>query len=260
MDFQNIKEVAVYGMDFVVDITRGDDETCRFISAKEKYFAVQADNGALTVTQKSNNLLYRIIMRKLEFKLILPKSFNGRLRFRNKNGGLYIKGGTFGEIDLSTKNGKFDVEGIKCAEFSLKMKNGNASLKNTTATDDVNIKCSNGSIRAESLVVPSLVMSCRNAAGFSAIDIKADKLDCSTDNGTIDASGIDCPDVKLETSNGGVNALCLGLRDDYRLSLETTHGSITLNGTPAKNVTDPVGAKKRIIARTSNGDIDLKFM
>lgn len=259
MEFSDIKEIAIYGMNFIGDISRGNDEVCRFISAKEKCFSVLADNGLLNIAQKSGNIFYRIIMRRFEFKLILPKSFNGRLRFRNKNGGLYIKDGKFGEIDLSTKNGRFEAENMHCAEFSLKMKNGSVGLKNINADGGIFVKCSNGNIRAESIGAPALSLSCRNA-GLSVIDAKTDKLDCSTDNGSIDASGIVGSDVRLETSNGKITALCLGKRDDHRLSLETSNGSITVNGTPAKNITDPVGAKKRVACRTSNGDIDLKFI
>ena len=93
MDLDDVKNISVYGANCVVDISRGNDDTCRFVSAKEKNFRVEAVDGQLTVTQKSGNLLSRIIMRRIEFKLILPRSFNGRLRLRNKNGGLYLKGG-----------------------------------------------------------------------------------------------------------------------------------------------------------------------
>lgn len=259
MEFQNIRDIAIYGGAFMVDVTRGEDDVCLFVSAKEKYFSVQAENGILTVTQKSNNPLYKILLRKLEFKLVLPKNFCGRLRFRNKNGGIYISGGTFGELDLSVANGKVNVEGLSCSEFSLRMKNGSIGLKSVNCSGEAAIRCSNGVIRAETVTAPTFLMSCRNAA-LSAIDIKTNRLDCSTDNGTIDASGINTSDARLETANGKIGALFIGERDDYRLSAETSHGSITINGTPSKSFSEPVGSKKRIRSRTSNGDIDIKFM
>ncbi len=260
MEFQNINGIAVYGTDCVVDISRGDDDVCRFVSAKEKYFNVQADNnGLLTVTQKKGNIFYRIIMRRFEFKLILPKYFRGRLRFRNKNGGLYIKDCAFADVELSTKNGKCDAENISCNEFTLKMRNGSVALKSITATDAINVKCSNGNIKAENVKAAAVTVACHNA-GVSAIDIRANKLDCSTHNGTIDASAVDVSSLRLETSNGKINALCAGARDDYRLTLETTHGAITVDGTPSKNITDVAASeKRRAIASTSNGEIDIRF-
>ncbi len=260
MEFQNIKGIAVYGTDCVADISRGDDDVCRFVSAKEKYFNVQADNnGLLTVTQKKGNIFYRMLMRRLEFKLILPKYFRGRLRFRNKNGGLYIKDGAFADIEISTANGKCDAENISCNEFTLKMHNGTVALKGLTATDAVNVKCSNGNIKAENVKATAVTVSCHNAA-VSAIDVRANKLDCSTHNGAIDASAVDVAALRLETSNGKINALCAGTRDDYRLTLETTHGAISVDGTPSKNITDVAASeKRRAIASTSNGDIDIRF-
>ena len=260
MEFQNIKGIAVYGTDCVADISRGDDDVCRFVSAKEKYFNVQADNnGLLTVTQKKGNIFYHMLMRKFEFKLILPKYFRGRLRFRNKNGGLYITDGAFADVELSTKNGKVDVENIACNEFTLKTHNGTVVIKNVTASDTVNVKCSNGNIKTENVKASAVTVSCHNAS-VSAIDIRADKLDCSTHNGTVDASAVDVSALRLETSNGRINALCAGTRDDYRLTLETTHGAITVDGTPSKNITDVAASeKRRAIASTSNGDIDIRF-
>lgn len=260
MEFQNVKGIAVYGTDCVVDISRGDDDVCKFVSAKEKYFNVTVDNnGLLTVTQKKGNIFYRIIMKRFEFKLILPRYFVGRLRFKNQNGGLYISGGGFSDIELSTKNGKIDAENISCAEFTLKMRNGTVTLKNVTAAADVTVKCDNGNIKTENIKAAALTVACRNA-GISASDIKANKLDCSTHNGTVDASAADVTDLRLETSNGKITALCSGNRDDYRLSLETAHGAISVDGTPCKNITDvAVGAKRRAVISTSNGDIDIKF-
>ena len=259
MDLENVKNIAVYGANCVVDISRGDDETCRFVSAKEKNFRVEADDGQLTVTQKSGNLLSRIIMRRIEFKLILPRDFNGRLRFRNKNGGLYLKGGTFADVDLSTKNGKFDIEDVACAEFALKMRNGSITVKNMKVARDVSIKCSNGNIKAETVAARELTISCNNA-GLSAVDIKADKFDCSTHNGTIDASALDSADIRIETSNGRITAMAVGKRDDYKLTLETTNGTIAVDGTPSKNIADVAVVKNRLNARTSNGDIDIRFV
>ncbi len=259
MEFPDIRDIVVYGTDCVVDVTLGDDESCRFVSAKEKYFKINSDGGILTVTQKSGNIFYRLMMKKFEFKLILPKSFNGKFKFRNKNGGLYISGCNFADIDLFTKNGKFDIEKIKCSKFALKMRNGAVSLKDLTASGEVDVKCSNGNVKTESLSAAALEVSCTNA-DISAIDVKAEKVECATHNGAIDASAVDSSDAKLETSNGKINALLLGARDDFRLNIETTHGSLNVDGTPSKNVSDAVGAKKRFTAKTSNGDIDIKFV
>lgn len=259
MELQNIRNISISGTDCVVDISRGNDNTCKFISAKEKYFDVQANDGALTVEQKPRSILDKLTMRKFEFKLVLPKNFCGRLRFRNLNGGLYIKDVDFLDVDLYTKNGKFDLENIKCAEFGLKMRNGNICIKNLTSQGNVTLKCYNGYIKTESVAAQALTMSCRNA-GLTAIDIKSESFECSTDNGFVDASAIDSADVRLETSNGKINALAIGSRNDYRLSLEASHGIITIDKTPSKSVSDPIGAKKRITARTSNGDIDIRFV
>lgn len=258
MDFNNIRDVAIYGTNCVVDISRGNDEVCSFVTAKEKYFDVKNDNGQLVVSQRSANIISMLIVRRLEFKLILPKSFKGRLRFRNQNGDIYIKGGSFADVELSTKNGKFDIENITCAEFMMKMRNGSVIVKNVSAADGASLKCSNANIKAESVYARSLNISC-NIGGLNLADIKVAKLDCSTTNGVIDGNALSAADMRLDTTNGKITAVAAGKRTDYRLSLETTHGMIVVDGVPHKMVNDAAQCEKRITARTSNGDIDIRF-
>lgn len=259
MDFKNVNDVVIKASNCVVDISRGDDELCRFVSTKDKYFTLSESGGTLTVKQKPTYIFYRAVVKRVEIKLVLPKSFGGKLKLRNNNGELYVKDVAFKELDLSTKNGKFELCGINCGEFSLKMKNGAVGIKNLTAQDPVSLKCSNGRIKTECAAAPSITMSSSNAA-LTALDVKANRLDCRTSNGVIDASGIDCGEVKLETSNGKISALVLGGRDEHRLLAETKHGTVSVNGVPCKNVADRDGAKKRVTVSTSNGDIDIKFM
>lgn len=259
MEFEGIKDIAIYGTDCVVDISRGDGYATEFISAREKYFDVSSDGGTLTVRQKSRNILYRIIMHRFEFKLVLPKNFKGKLRFRNKNGGMYINGVNFTDVELATSNGKFDIENAHCDSFKLKMHNGTVSVKKTTADGTLSVQCSNGNVKAESVTAATLAISCANAA-LSVADISAKKFECVTNNGAIDASGITADEMKFETSNGKISAAPLGGRDDFKLTTETAHGVITVDGVAYKRIADAINSAKRISAKTSNGDIDIRFM
>lgn len=259
MEFNGVKDIAVYGTDCVVNIARGEDAYAHFISAKEKYFEVNVDDGTLTVRQKSRNLFYRIILHRIEFKLVLPKNFKGKLRFRNKNGGLYIEGGDFADVELSTNNGKFELNDATCDSLTVKMSNGTVLAKNISVAENAVVKCSNGIIKVESVTAPSLSISSANSS-LSAIDVKAKKFECSTANGTIDASGISADDMRLETSNGKICAAPLGSRDDYKLSAETSHGAITVDGVAYKHLADVTHALKRICVKTANGDIDIRFV
>jgi len=258
MEFNGVKEISIYGTDCVVDISRGDGN-CEFISAKEKYFEVSLDDGTLTVRQKSRNLLYRIIYHRIEFKLVLPRGFKGKLRFRNKNGGLYVKDGEFTDIELAADNGKFDISDCACGNFRLKMSNGTFNAKNVKVADSATVKCANGNIKVESVTAPNLSISCTNAS-LSAIDVTAKKIDCSTSNGTIDASGISADDLRLETSNGKISAAPLGTRDEYALSADTSNGSITVDGVAYKKLSDINRALKKLNVKTANGDIDIRFV
>lgn len=259
MKFTGVKGISIYGTDCVADIVSGDGDELEFISAKEKYFDCELDDGMLTVRQKSRNFFYRIILHKIEFKLVLPKSFKGKLRFRNKNGGLYIDGGGFTEVDLSTGNGKFEIKNAACASFKLKMKNGGVTAKNLKVDETTAIRCRNGNVKVESVCAGELSISSKNAA-LSAIDITSKKFGCQTSNGTIDASGISADELKLETSNGRICAAPIGDRDDYKLSIDTEHGAITVDGVAYKKLADAALCAKKLNAKTANGDIDIRFV
>ena len=260
MEYKGIKAIAIYGTDCVADISTGNDDKTEFITAKEKYFDISVDDGGtLTIRQKSRNFFYRIILHRIELKLRLPKTFNGKLRFRNNNGGVYIDGGNFTEIELSTDNGKFELKGAKCDSLQLKLSNGSVSAKNLTVSNGTAIKCRNGTVKVESITSPELVILSKNAA-LSAVDVTSARFECQTSNGTIDASGITADELKLETSNGKIIAAPLGDRDDYKLSLDTSHGAITVDGVSYKKLTDSARAAKRLSAKNANGDIDIRFM
>lgn len=259
MELNDVKDVAVYGTDCIVDVRRGNKAHAEIVSAKEKYFDVKLDGGALTVTQKSRNLFSRIIMPHIELKIVLPQSFRGKLRLRNKNGGLYLCGGEFASVELSTKNGKYDVSDMSCDKLSIKMSNGNISLKKAVVASGASIKCSNGSVRVESVTSPELGVSCANAT-LTVIDVNTKRLDCSTSNGAIDASGIDADELRLETSNGRIVAAPIGDRDEYKLTAETSNGKLTVDGAEYKKLADVARLTKRLSAKTANGDIDIRFV
>ncbi len=259
MDLFDVKDMAIYGTHCYAIVKQGDDDVARFIAAKEKYFDVKVDGGMLTVTQKSRSFFSRIIAHKIEIQIILPRGFKGKLRFRNENGGMFIDGGDFTEVELSTRNGKFEISNVNCKSFFLKTKNGSVFVKRLNADDNAVIKCKNGSVRAETVNAPAFCVSSANAS-LSAIDVVAKKFECTTNNGAVDASAIDSDDLKLETNNGKISAAPLGARDDYRLNAETAHGAITVDGIAYKRLADAFRAAKRMNAKTLNGDIDIRFM
>ncbi len=259
MELSGVKDIAIYGTDCVAEITHGKCADARFISAKEKYFDIAVEDGTLTVRQKSRNFFSRIIMHRIEFKLVLPVDFKGKLRFRNKNGGLYMDGGNYTEVELSASNGKFDVKNITCASLQLKTENGAVTAKNIDAAETVSLKCRNGGVKVESAQARELSVSSKNAA-LTVYDMTAKKVECQTSNGTIDANGISSDDIRLETSNGKICAAPLGSRDDYKLAIETDHGAVTVDGVAYKRIADVSHAAKRLDAKTANGDIDIRFV
>ncbi len=259
MLYSDVKDIAIYGTDCVAAISIGVGDKAEFVSAKEKYFDVTADDGTLTIRQKSRSFFYRIILHRIEFKLTLPVGFCGKLRFRNKNGGVYVDGGKFTEVELSTDNGKFELKNAECNNLQLRLSNGAVSAKNIKVGGGAAIKCRNGTVKVESVSSPELTILGKNAV-LSAIDVASAKLECSTSNGTIDVSGITADELKLETNNGKINAAPLGDRKDYKLSLDATHGAITVDGVAHKKIADAAHSAKRLNAKTANGDIDIRFM
>lgn len=260
MDFSRVTDIVINSGACVVDVSCGTDDVCRVITAKEKYFDCKLDDGLLTITQKSRNILYRIIMHRIELKIVLPKVFRGKLKLRNKNGGLYAKDGCFTEFDVSTKNGKFDIADVHCEQFLLKQKNGSTSIKNLRSDGNITVKCKNGPVRAETVNAANVFSISSVNAALTAIDVVSKTFACSTKNGTIDASAIAADELQLKTSNGKINASPLGKRDDYRLAADTAHGAITVDGVAQKRMSDVAQTPKRMSVKTVNGDIDIRFV
>ena len=66
--------------------------------------------------------------------------------------------------------------------------------------------------------------------------------------------------MKLVTAIGNISGVPIGNRDDYKMFAETSNGGIVVDGVVYKKIADAVNAHKRISAKTSNGDIDIRFM
>lgn len=260
MDFKGVKNLYIKCVDCIADVTRGNDDELHFVSTKEKYFDIKlSKSGKLSIRQKDYNIFSRRLIRKTEFKLALPKDFDGDIKFRNKNGGMFLVGdGKFNRVKLSTKNGSFNIKSIKCDKLKIKLRNGSITLKDAVTNRKQKIKCGNGNAKIETAVAQQIKVRCK-CSDISLVDAKTSKLKLRTKNGNIDTSGITADEQKIITKNGKISVAPLGSRDEHRLSLDTRRGTINLDGTLTKPVYDFRG-EKRLTVKTSNGDVDIRFL
>ena len=83
--------------------------------------------------------------------------------------------------------------------------------------------------------------------------MRANTLSARSSSGDIETAVIDAEGVELEASSGSIHALFAGTAADYDTTASSSSGHVSApNGTTR--------AAKRIVASTTSGSIDLRFM
>ncbi|MDD4315943.1 MAG: DUF4097 family beta strand repeat-containing protein [Clostridia bacterium] len=166
-----------------------------------------------------------------------------------------------GTIDVETSNGDVTADNLgELQRLSLESSNGDITAKSMNVDGAVTLNSSNGDISI-SVLSSSAKVYARTTNGEITIDaLSAAETTMHSSNGDIEISGINCSNIEATSSNGEVEITLFGEQSDYEIEVETSTGSITLDGIKISDQTLNGGAAKRLKAITSNGSIEIDFI
>lgn len=98
----------------------------------------------------------------------------------------------------------------------------------------------NGKLKVESEVGEINIRECR-----------MNKLDASSNVGTINFDRVDCKDIECESDVSAIKGTLVGKEEDYSIDCRADLG--------ACNLSDRSGGERKLKIRTDIGDIDIKF-
>ncbi|NLV37022.1 MAG: DUF4097 domain-containing protein [Clostridiaceae bacterium] len=216
--------VAVEGTNIYLQATNGPitvkkhNEDRILINAKIRTPQAEAEN-AIAFTDENGTV---------SVKLSKPDTYNLSVSYD-----VFVPAVKFNKLTLETKNSKIYVEDTLSSEFVSITKNGAIDLAGVNS-DKVTVDTKNAKVIATYLIGKDINISTKNAA-IDIKNLKAEKLDASTINGKITLEN-------LQNLENVTNA---------ELILRTKNADIKAN----MNDSEDTGYK--VLARTSNGGINL---
>lgn len=165
----------------------------------------------------------------------IPEDFEGNLYVRSTNGSINIKGlKALSNAKFQTSNAKITVLNFNCKSVYMKTSNGSLNLDNIHG-DEMEAETSNAHIAADNCVMSNALM-------------------LTSRNGAIGLHNIECDKIVLKTSNASITGTIHGDMRDYAIQSHTSNASCNL-----PNYSYPE-QKKNLVARTSNGRIQVDFV
>ncbi len=234
----------------------GDAIEVVYWTSSEKAVDVVDEGGTLAITGRGTSLAGFQFM-KVGFQdhatvVKVPRSYTGSLTVETSSGSIDVADlDGLGSVALSANSGYVSAMRVSAGSVDLKTSSGNIVAVGVEA-EAFSARASSGSLSFDDVEASSF--EARTSSGDQSLgDVRANTLSARSSSGDIETAVIDAEGVELEASSGSIHALFAGTAADYDTSASSSSGHVSApNGT--------TGAAKRIVASTTSGSIDLRFM
>lgn len=158
-----------------------------------------------------------------------------------------------GKLTVHTGNSRITAENVTCMdEMRLQTANARIILKQIVAPS-IYAGTSNSRIVLEDVYVREQLDAVTSNGRISARGVVSDKmLQLRTSNSRIEMENVSAQDITLKTSNGSIMGSIKGVREDFSIASSTSNGH--------NNLCNCEAGEKSLVAKTSNGNIDIAFV
>ena len=165
--------------------------------------------------------------------LTLPRAFCGAVTVENRNARVVAENiNCSGDVRVATSNGRITLTDVGAGSISAVTANARVEMSNVYARSSLEAMTSNGRI--------------------SAVNVLSDvQLRLETSNGQVETELIDAPEIRIATSNAGVNGTVKGPQSLYRVHTRVSNGTSSL--------ADTFAGERSLDILTSNGSINVSF-
>ncbi len=237
---------------------QADNRILKFISSSDSQYSIkyyQAEYDKVTYTEEGGVIS---IIAKYDKKL----RWAVRQPSREVRTIVVQVPDTFGgEIDANTSNGSVSVENLAALKsLTLNTLNGKIEAKGLTVSEHARLKTSNGAISIDALTVKNGINAKNSNGKITITSTSAAAIDAYTSNGDVEMKKIICDNISAKTSNGSVDITLYGQQQSYEIDVDTSNGSIVVDGLKIAKQIINGGAAKKLRAETSNGSINIDFL
>lgn len=165
--------------------------------------------------------------------LTLPRAFCGAVTVENRNARVVAENiNCSGDVRVATSNGRITLTDVGAGSISAVTANARVEMSNVYARSSLEAMTCNGRI--------------------SAVNVLSDVLlRLETSNGQVETSLIDAPEIRIATSNAGVNGTVKGPQSLYKVHTRVSNGTSSL--------ADTFAGERSLDILTSNGSINVSF-
>jgi len=154
---------------------------------------------------------------------------------------LYLPLDSLYNLEVRSSNGKITVDGLtQLGNVELRSSNGELTILNVPQMDELRLVTSNGAITLQNV-------SIENASNLT------------TSNGKIKLTQVQSHNMIATTSNGGIETTMVGDKDDFKIDVATSNGSIYLDDLKIGNQIINPTKTNLLRLKTSNGTIRIHF-
>lgn len=189
---------------------------------------IEIENGVLTVKQEEKFMVF---------------NFDFSFDFRPNVMTIYVPDySDFKNITINSSNSAIRFEQAVNVDYvNIDTSNGAIYIEKMTCNKRLNVKTSNGAIDCEGTFNGGATLK--------------------TSNGAIDIAGKYAEGVEAKTSNGRISASIEGRRKDYNLNLDTSNGTMRIDGNKVgDDYRESNKSNYEIYLKSSNGSIDVDFI
>ncbi|HAQ57225.1 MAG TPA: hypothetical protein DCR44_07530 [Acholeplasmatales bacterium] len=164
-------------------------------------------------------------------------------------------------LDMSTFNGSIDIDNLdELTTISANTSNGDITLADLAVSGAISIISSNGAFNVSNVTAGGNV-NLRTSNGRITVDglVAQGDVILKTSNGPVLVTGIATSDLEVDTSNGRIEVTFVGSYADYRILMETSNGSMYIDGDERNDGHYNTTLSDTIDLDTSNGNIFLNF-
>ncbi len=165
--------------------------------------------------------------------LTLPRAFCGAVTVENRNARVVAENiSCSGDFRAATTNGRVTLTDVGAGAISAATANARIEMNNVYARSSLEAMTCNGRV--------------------SAVNVLSDALlRLETSNGQVETKLIDAPEIRIATSNAGVNGTVKGPQSLYRVHTRVSNGTSSL--------ADSFSGERSLDILTSNGSIHVSF-
>ena len=259
-----------------VEVEVGEDDEIKLTCTKTDRVKPQIvkSEGMLSLQYPKSRTAIGWLTKKHSVKLVLPKSFSGKLDVQGTTGAVKMKLGgleldgliagsttgdltvtdakSSGHVKFATTTGNLYVKSVESGKnIDVNASTGKIDLINLVAADDVFVYNSTGAVNLDGVKAGGKITA-TNTTGGGSYDIDCKEVQIKSTTGAVKFKIKTATDVRIEVTTGDVNGVIFANERSFgNIDYSVTTGSCNL---PKRS-----GDGGRLYVKTTTGDINVTF-